>query len=162
MNYTQLFRTLREAKGLTHDGLAKQAGCHRNTVINVESGRPVKFRTIADLMLRMGYTPDSAEMKSIALLWLESISGINFTHDHSTAEAREKIAKYRETEREAAQMLADAAVASHLNVDQIRVLLFATGRPEVISILENLRDLLGSPHTAAESVPPFQEVAEGN
>ena len=74
MHYTQLFRTLRESRGLSHEGLAKKAACHRNTVINVESGRPVKFKTVADLMAMMGYDRNSAELKSIALLWLESVS----------------------------------------------------------------------------------------
>jgi transcriptional regulator with XRE-family HTH domain len=161
MNYTQLFRTLREAKGLTHDGLARLVGCHRNTVINVESGRPVKFRTIAELMQKMGYDADSSEMKSIALLWLEAISGINLTLDRNTAEARKKIAKYRATEKEAAQMLADSAVAEHLTVDQIRTLLFAAGRPDVIAVLENIRELMRVPAPASEDVPDM-EVAEGN
>lgn len=161
MNYTQLFRTLREAKGLTHDGLAKLADCHRNTVINVESGRPVKFKTIAELMLKMGYDPDSAEMKSIALLWLESISGIDFTQDRTTSEARKKIAKYRATEKEAAEMLADTVVAHRLTVEQIRILLFAAGHPQVLGILEHIRDMIGQPPPEAEDVPPL-EIAEGH
>lgn len=161
MNYTQLFRTVREAKGLTHDGLARLVGCHRNTVINVESGRPVKFKTIAELMQRMGYDAESPEMKSIALLWLESISGINLTLDRSTAEARKKIAKYRATEKEAAQMLADTVVAEHLTVDQIRTLLFAAGKPEVIAILEGIRGLMRVPAPAEEDVPDM-EIAEGS
>ncbi|HEU5077750.1 MAG TPA: helix-turn-helix transcriptional regulator [Opitutaceae bacterium] len=161
MNYTQLFRTLREAKGLTHDGLARLVGCHRNTVINVESGRPVKFRTVAELMEKMGYDAESSEMKSIALLWLESISGINLTLDRSTAEARKKIAKYRATEKEAAQMLADAVVAEHLSVDQIKTLLFASSRPDVITILEGIRDLVRQDVPESEDVPTLQ-VAEGN
>lgn len=162
MNYTQLFRTLREAKGLTHDGLARLVGCHRNTVINVESGRPVKFKTIAELMMKMGYDSDSPEMKSIALLWLEAISGINLTLDRSTAEARKKIAKYRATEKEAAQTLADAVVAEHLSVEQIRTLLFAAGRPDVITILEGVRDLVQVPAPPeAEDVPTLQ-IAEGS
>jgi DNA-binding XRE family transcriptional regulator len=158
MNYTQLFRTLREAKALTHDGLARLAGCHRNTVINVESGRPVKFKTIAELMLKMGYDSGSSEMKSVALLWLESISGINLTHDQSTSEARERIEQYRATEREAAQLLVDAVIAGHLSVDQIRTLLFAAGRPEIISILESMRQIVTTAETApnVHSAPPMQ------
>jgi hypothetical protein len=132
-------------------------------VINVESGRPVKFRTVAELMEKMGYDAESSEMKSIALLWLESISGINLTLDRSTAEARKKIAKYRATEKEAAQMLADAVVADHLSVEQIQTLVFASSRPDVITILEGIRDLVrrDEPHPASEDVPALQ-VAEGN
>lgn len=162
MHYTQLFRTLRETKGLTHEGLARKAACHRNTVINVESGRPVKFKTIAELMSVMGYGQDTAELKSIALLWLESVSGVNLTSEQSTEEARRKIARYRATEQEAAQILANTVIAEHLSVDQIRALLFASGRPEIIAILENIRDLVGVPssHASEEMVPQF-EVAEG-
>lgn len=153
MHYTQLFRTLRESKGLTHDGLARKAACHRNTVINVESGRPVKFKTIADLMSMMGYSQESPELKSVALLWLESVSGVNLTSEQSTAEARQKIARYRATEQEAAQMLADTVIAEHLSIDQIRTLLFASGRPEIISVLENIRDLVGSPSSTGDEEP---------
>ena len=157
MNYTQLFRMLREAKGLTHDGLARLVGCHRNTVINVESGRPVKFKTIAELMEKIGYDADSSEMKSIALLWLESISGVNLTLDLSTADARQKIADYRATEKEAAQMLSDAVVAEHLTLDQIRTLLFAASRPEVIAVIESIHDLVETrSHPDKEDVPSFQ------
>jgi DNA-binding XRE family transcriptional regulator len=160
MHYTQLFRTLRETKGLTHDGLARKATCHRNTVINVESGRPVKFKTIADLMAMMGYGSESPELKSIALLWLESVSGVNLTSEQSTAEARRKIARYRATEQEAAQMLADTVIAEHLSIDQIRTLLFASGRPEIISVLENIRDLVGTTQPSGDE-EPLLKVAEG-
>jgi DNA-binding XRE family transcriptional regulator len=141
MNYTQLFKNLRESKGLTHDSLSKLVGCHRNTVINVESGRPVKFKTIAELMAKMGYGGKSPETKSIALLWLEAISGINFTHKESSSEAYERIAQYRATEREAAQLLGELVMRAHLTVHQIRTLHYAVEKPEVISILENIRKL---------------------
>ncbi|MFT3782958.1 MAG: helix-turn-helix transcriptional regulator [Nibricoccus sp.] len=161
MHYTQLFRALREARGLTHEGLARKATCHRNTVINVESGRPVKFKTIAELMSVMGYGHDSAELKSIALLWLESVSGVNLTSEQSTDEARRKIDRYRATEQEAAQLLADSVIAEHLSVDQIRTLLFASGRPEIIAILDNIRDLVGQPVDEDRPAPEL-EVAEGS
>ena len=160
MHYTQLFRNLRETKGLSHESLARKACCHRNTVINVEGGRPVKFKTIAELMAVMGYSSDSTELKSIALLWLESISGVNLTTEQGAADARQTISRYRATEQEAAQMLADSVVAEHLSVDQIRALLFASGRPEIIAILENIRDLVTSSRQTTEDEPSLQ-VAEG-
>jgi transcriptional regulator with XRE-family HTH domain len=164
MHYTQLFRNLREIKGLTHEGLARKSACHRNTVINVESGRPVKFKTIAELMTVMGYGQESAELKSIALLWLESVSGVNLTSEQSTEEARKKIARYRATEQEAAQLLADTVIAEHLSVDQIRTLLFASGRPEIITILENIRDLVSarSATRPSEELQAHLEVAESS
>ena len=145
MHYTQLFRTLRESKGLSHEGLAKKAACHRNTVINVEGGRPVKFKTIAELMAVLGYGCESTELKSIALLWLESISGVNLTSEHGAAAARDSITRYRATVQDAAQLLADTVVAKRLSVDQIHALLFATSRPAIITILENIRELVGQP-----------------
>jgi len=141
MNYTQLFRNLRESKNFTHDALAKLAGCHRNTVINVESGRPVKFKTIAELMSKMGYHLHSPETKSMALLWLEGVSGINLTQEQSASEAHERIAQYRSTEKEAVKLLSETIMREHLSVQQIRTLYYAAGSAEVISILENIRKL---------------------
>ena len=161
MHYTQLFHTLRETKGLTHDSLAKMAGCHRNTVINVESGRPVKFRTIAELMEKMGYNSVSTELKTIALLWLESISGVDLTSETETAEARQKIARYRATEQEAAQMLADSVVAGRLTTTQIHTLLFASGRPEIITILDNIREVLTAPRALHDQEEPLQVAESG-
>jgi DNA-binding XRE family transcriptional regulator len=142
MTYTQLFRTLRESKGLTHDGLAKLVGCHRNTVLNVENGRPVKFKTIAALMQVMGHDTTSPETQSVALLWLESISGINLTNEQNAAAAYERIARYRATEKEASDLLAQAVMGAHLNVDRIRTLCFAVSHPEIIEVLENIRKLI--------------------
>jgi len=141
MNYTQLFKNLREAKGFTHDALADLVGCHRNTVINVESGRPVKFKTIAELMAKMGYEISSPEAKSIALLWLEAISGINLTQENISNEAHECIARYRASENEAIQLLGERIRHEHLKVSQIQTLYYAVENPDVISILESIRTL---------------------
>ena len=142
MHYTQLFRSLREAKGLTLEGLAKQARCHRNTVINVESGRPVKFKTIADLMGKMGYPALSDELKSLALLWLEATSGIPFSRKETEASARKTITTYRSTARQAARLLETEAIRANLTVKQINLLVFALRHPETLAILENIRDLV--------------------
>jgi DNA-binding XRE family transcriptional regulator len=150
MHYTQFFRTLRESKGLTHDGLARMAGCHRNTVINVEKGRPVKFKTIAELMGKMGYPLESAETKSIALLWTESVSGIDLTSEQTVAETRGKIAHYRAQEEDAAQQLAETVLARRLALKQLQTLLFAARHPEALTLLENIQELLSSPRTAPE------------
>jgi len=141
MNYTQLFRNLRESKELTHDALARLAGCHRNTVINVESGRPVKFKTIAELMAKMGYGLHSPETKSMALLWLEGVSGINLTQEQSASEAHERIAQYRATEKEAVELLSETIMREHLTVQQIRTLYYAAQQPDAINILEGIRKL---------------------
>jgi len=160
MHYTQLFRSLREAKGLTLEGLAELAHCHRNTVINVESGRPVKFKTIADLMDQMGYARTSAELKSLALLWLEAVSGIPFSRKATEASARKIITSYRTSARQAARRLEEEALRANLTTEQIGLLVFALRRPEILSILDNIRDLVVT--AEAESLPdtPQLKVAE--
>ncbi|MDB6093279.1 MAG: transcriptional regulator, family [Verrucomicrobia bacterium] len=141
MHYTQLFRSLREAKGLTLEELSRQARRHRNTVVNVESGRPVKFKTIEELMLKMGYAPNSSEMRSIALLWLEAISGLPFSRAETENSARKSIATYRSTARQAAKRLEETISRAGLTVEQIGLLAFAVQHPEALSILDKVREL---------------------
>jgi len=141
MHYTRLFRNLREAKGLTLEALARKARRHRNTVINVESGRPVKFKTIAELMVKMGYAAGSPEMKSVALLWLEAVSSIPFSQPETEAAARRTIAGYRAATRPAVRQLDEAIARAGLDPAQIDLLAFAVRHPGVLAMLENLRRL---------------------
>ena len=160
MHYTQLFRSLREAKGLTLEGLAELAECHRNTVINVESGRPVKFKTIADLMAQMGYTLRSDELKSLALLWREATSGIPFSRKETETSARKTIANYRTTTRQAVQRLESEVIQANLSVEQIHLLIFALRHPETLSILANVRDLITTLNAESASDRLQLKVAE--
>ncbi|HTJ78327.1 MAG TPA: helix-turn-helix transcriptional regulator [Rariglobus sp.] len=160
MHYTQLFRSLREAKGLTLEGLAKLARCHRNTVINVESGRPVKFKTIADLMKKMGYTALSDELKSLALLWLEATSGIPFSRKKTEISARKTITSYRTAVGQATRRLELEARQANLTVEQVNLLIFALHHPEMLSILENIRDLVTTLEAEPVSDGPQLKVAE--
>ncbi len=158
MHYTRLFRSLREAKGLTLEALASQARRHRNTVINVESGRPVKFKTIAELMLKMGYAAGSPEMKSVALLWLESVSGIPFSQPETEASARKAITGYRSAARLAARRLDEEIALAGLDAGQIDLLAFTARHPAILAILENVRRLAGD--LAAEGRAAELKVAE--
>ncbi len=158
MHYTQLFRSLREAKGLTLEGLAELAGCHRNTVTNVESGRPVKFKTVSDLMEKMGYTARSAEMKSLALLWLESVSGIPFSEPRTEAAALKAVSGYRKSTRDSARQLEAEIVKRGLPARQIDLLIYAIRHPEALAILENVRDLVATLNAAPDT--PALKVAE--
>jgi len=146
MEYTQHFRRLRESKQLTLEELAARAGCHRSTVINVESGRPVKFRTIAGLMETMGFAPDSDEMRAIALLWLEHVSGISFTGPALTA-ARKRIDTQRKKGRRELDELEAAVLRGGLSPADIRLLAFAVQHPEVLEVVGHIRRL-------AESLAP--------
>lgn len=156
MHYAAQFRRLREEKGLTHEALARLARCHRNTVINVEAGRPVRFETLARLMTRMGYATESAEMASLALLWLESVSGIDLADPATLGGARQKAAAYTRSSRQAAAQLADTVHKAGLNDRQIRILEFAARTPEVLRIIESIRDLL----PAGDVEAPQLKVAE--
>lgn len=158
MDYTQLFRSLREAKGLTLEGLAELAGCHRNTVTNVESGRPVKFKTIAELMEKMGYPSDSTELKSVALLWLEAVSGVPFSQPRTEAAAVKAVSGYRRSLRDAARQLESEIVRRSLPARHIDLLLYAVRHPEMLAILENVRDLVASLHASED--PPSLAAAE--
>ena len=141
MQYTQLFRRLREQKGLSHEALARLARCHRNTVVNVENGRQVKFKTIARLMAKMGYATDSSEMASLALLWLESVSGVDLADPASLAPVRQKLATYDRSAVQATQHLMDAIRRARLSEAKIRLLTFAAQHPEVLAIIESVQDL---------------------
>jgi len=158
MHYTQLFRTLREAKGVTIEGLARQARCHRNTVANVESGRPVKFKTISELMVKMGYGANSVEMKSIALLWLEAVSGLPFSRPEAGRAARKAIGSYRAAARQMARQLDQAIAREGLSAENIRLLLFAVRNPDVLAIVGRIRDLAFS--LSAEDQSPTLIAAE--
>jgi transcriptional regulator with XRE-family HTH domain len=142
MQYAQLFRRLREQKGLSHETLAKLARCHRNTVVNVENGRRVKFKTIAGLMGKMGYPSTSPEMASLALLWLEDVSGLDLADPAALGHARQKLAGYERNAGQAVQSLLETVRRARLNERQLRLLAFAAQHSEVLAIIESVQDLL--------------------
>jgi transcriptional regulator with XRE-family HTH domain len=151
MHYTQLFRSLREAKGLTIEELAKRARCHRNTVANVESGRPVKFKTLAELMARMGHGAGSPELKGIALLWFEAVSGLSLAKPETLAAARRVVGSHQSAILKAARLLEQSIAHSGLSADQIRLLSFAAGSREVLGILSQVRNLIAATAEVAET-----------
>jgi transcriptional regulator with XRE-family HTH domain len=158
MHYTQLFRQLRVARDLSHETLAQRAGCHRNTVINVERGRRVKIETLARLMDKMGYAADSEEFRALAILWLEAGTGVPFSRAETVAGARRQIATFRREAEQNSRQLAAAVVEAGLTADQIRLLVFAARQPDVMAILRVVQKvaLAGA---ATEPIPQLQ-VAE--
>jgi transcriptional regulator with XRE-family HTH domain len=140
MDYTRQFRHLRETKNLSREQLASLAGCHRNTVINIETGRPVKFGTIAELLMKMGYAKDSPETKGMALLWLEAVSGLKFMPADAQKTAEYLRSHYRRTVRAKEEELLASIQDHHLSRDQIELLAFASRHPEVLEILRTVRD----------------------
>ena len=159
MDYPQLFRSLREAKRLTLEQLARLARVHRNTVVNVESGRPVKFKTIAALMRKMGYADRSPEMRGIALLWLEAVSGLPLSRDDAEAAARSTVEQHRQAHHEALRQLEQQIAAGNLSPQQIELLGFAVRNPEIIEIVASIRDLAKSNDSSKEPLPRAAEAA---
>jgi transcriptional regulator with XRE-family HTH domain len=76
MTFKEYIRNLRLKRGLTHDEIAKKAKMHRNSVINAESGRPMKIDTVRDIVMAMG-CPE--EFPTVAMLWLQERSGLDLS-----------------------------------------------------------------------------------
>ncbi|MBA4136903.1 MAG: hypothetical protein C0518_06260 [Opitutus sp.] len=158
MQYTAFFRQLREQKGLSHEALARLARVHRNTVVNVEGGRPVKFATLARLVTKMGYASDSPELASLALLWLESLSGLDLADPARLGLARQKIATYQRSTNRATASLTETVRRAGLREGDIRLLELAARRPELLAILRSICDLLPAADSADEA--PVLRAAE--
>lgn len=158
MKYHGLFRKLRERHGLSLSALAARAGCHRNTVINLEKGRPVKFKTIADLMGQMGYESDSPEMSSMALLWVESVSGVRLASSRSLSNARRRVAAMRSGMHGAVEQLALCLKSSGLDESAVDLLHFAAAHPAVLRMIAEVRPMLGDDELRVSPVPPAAAV----
>lgn len=151
MDHTRRFRELREERGLSREQLAALGGCHRNTVINIETGRPVKFRTIADLLQRMGYGEGSEEMKQLALLWLEGITGVKLSVGDAHRTADRLRSSYRRSVRTSQAGLNQVIESEGLSREEIDLLSFAARHPEVLSVIRTIRELLA--HSAGIGPP---------
>lgn len=159
MDHTRRFRELREERGLTREQLASLAGCHRNTVINIETGRPVRFRTIADLLQRMGYAEGSEEMKQLALLWLAGTTGVRLTPGDAQKTAERLRSTYRRSVRASQEDLNQVIESEGLSRENIDLLKFAARHPEVRSVLRTIRDLVAHAAAAPPDAPELK-VAE--
>lgn len=142
MDYPRFFRALREAQELSREQLADRTGCHRNTITNIETGRPVKFATIAEVMLEMGFGPNSLELKQIALLWTEKATGVVLTAEEAGKTADRMRMRYRRTVKEAREGLDAEIDDASLTREDIRLLVFATRHPEARAILRSVADLM--------------------
>lgn len=158
MDYTLLFRKLREEKGLTLDALARLSRCHRNTIVNVESGRRVRLKTLIQLVQKMGYPPDSDEMRSVLLLYFERITDIPFSQAKTRQATQKAIATYRSGVRQAAQQLQETVLQTGLTEEQVGLLLYAARNRYALEVLSafrrNVLDL------AASQSEPDLKVAE--
>jgi transcriptional regulator with XRE-family HTH domain len=142
MKYYHFFRILREAKKLSHEDVARLAGCHRNTVINAESRRPIKFKTIAHLMAKMGYAKDSEELMSMALLWIESASGIALSQVKTLEKARAFLGRAGSGSDKDLQVLISTVVHEHLTREEIQALIFVAGNRDFFELVMKLQMLV--------------------
>jgi DNA-binding XRE family transcriptional regulator len=142
MKYNQLFRNLREARELTHDAVAREAHCHRNTVINVEIGRPVKFTTITKLMEAMGYAENSEELKTMALLWAEDQIGISFSQEKAVGKIQTFVERAGAGRNQAVQQLISSLMENSLTEEEVQTLIFAANNSEFLEAISAFRRLV--------------------
>jgi hypothetical protein len=116
----------------------------------------VKLKTISDLMAKMGYPAGSPEMMSMALLWLEATSGVTFSRPETEAAAQKAIANYGSGTRQAARRLHEAVTRAHLTTKEIDLLVFAARDPNVMTILDAVREY----RLASSGDTPHLRVAE--
>jgi transcriptional regulator with XRE-family HTH domain len=147
MGYSEQFKVFREARGFTREQLAALAGCHRNTVINVECGRRVKFATITQLMARMDYSRDSEETKLLAVLWLESVTGIAVSVREVANNGREAASARQRSSRQ----LQLEVTRRRLAQDDIDLLTFAVRHRKVLNVLREVRELVREQNPAGLS-----------
>jgi transcriptional regulator with XRE-family HTH domain len=135
MGYPEQFQAYREGRGLTREQLATRAECHRNTVINVESGRPVRFATVIHLMQHLGYTKESPEVRVLALAWLESVTGVRI----------DEPAKRRADDQPSRISDASGQRRAGLARADAELLAFAARNRKVLNALRAIRDLVDEP-----------------
>lgn len=138
MGYPEQFKAFREARGFSRDALASLAKCHRNTVSNLESGRPVKFATVVRLMKQMGYSESSRETKLLALLWLEAVTGIRVTERESTTLLREMMDK----NGDALRALEAEIRRRRLDPTKLEALSFAAKHDKILESLRAIQELV--------------------
>ena len=141
MKYYRLFHRMREESGLSIDALATLAHCHRNTVLNVEKGRPVKFKTIANLMNKLGFAAHSPEMASMALLWIENMSGVALSSPPELKGTRQHLGELNARDEDACQQLLESIRSSGLIEEELKLLAAAAADRQVMQILASVQAL---------------------
>jgi transcriptional regulator with XRE-family HTH domain len=145
MGYSEQFKAFREARGVSSEELARRARCHRNTVVNVESGRPVKFATLLMLMETLGYKPESRETKLLAVLWLEAITGVRVSLNDTPRATAEKANGSRTASRASDELQAEVA-QRRLKREDVELLTFAARHRKVLHALKAIHELLDDGH----------------
>lgn len=147
MGYPEQFKAFREARGLSREALASLAKCHRNTVSNLESGRPVKFASVVRLMTQMGYSESSRETKLLALLWLEAVTGIRVTERESTTLLRDIMDK----NADALRALEAEVRRRRLDRAKLEALWFAAKHDKILESLRAIQELVVGREKSADA-----------
>lgn len=140
MTYQSKLRELRA--DLKQDELALKAKLSRATIVNAENeDERLRFSTIAQIVRALGYRDDSPEMRDIALLWLESVSGIHFGVDDASDAIQHLVDKEKFKNKELLATLATTIATAGLAPKEIALLTWAASRPPALEILEHARQL---------------------
>ena len=111
------------------------------------------------LMEKMGYPAGSDELRTLALLWLEAVSNIPFSRPETVTAARRQAGVYGRDALQTSRQLAEIVADARLSAEQIRLLMYAARRPEVLSIVATVRKLVEA-GSAAEAVPELKVAEE--
>ena len=133
MTYTELFCQWRQQSGLSQDELARKAGCHRNTVINLEDGCVLRFNTLTNLVRAMGRTEQ--EIHVIAMLWFEDMTGLSLAHAGPAFREYEKVSGPRKRLLETLNKS-----ARKMTLTELKAITHASQRKEVLMILRSIHN----------------------
>jgi DNA-binding XRE family transcriptional regulator len=142
MKYSTLFKRYRLEKKLSQGAAARKAGVNRSTVVNLESGRPVRFETVAQIMAAMGYGKESAEIKLLVLLWTEKATGVSFTSAEAASLVHDARRVHGKEVAAAVSCLQNEIEANHLSTREVDLLIFAARHACVIDSLEAISRLV--------------------
>lgn len=137
MTFPEYFRQLREESGQSYDSLANLAGIHRNTIINLEQNRSVKFKTVALLLQIMGHDENSEVTRRAALLWLEGVSGIHFSLKEVIREKKKMDRDYRKSKKSSIDILTTSISEKNLSEAEVGFLLATVENEELMNILKS-------------------------
>ncbi len=161
MTYQQKLRDLRGAS--TRARLARESELNYTTLIKAESAeRRVKFTTVAEIVRALGYPDDSVEMREVALLWLESVSGIRFGADDATQAIRHIVQREEVKNGTLLDALREEICRIGLTQTEIKLLTWAVSHQPAIEILSHARQLaVDSPKQAPDPELPGPDVSVG-
>lgn len=135
MHYTSYFKTLREETDLTMDGLARKAGLHRNTIINIETGRSVKFQTIAKVLDVMGIKAGTVKYRIMAVLWASDVCKVDLSAANKDKALTKEMGRISSDEAKALSELGEAISNSDLSAPQIKALARVAKKQETLSAI---------------------------